>query len=382
MKIVHVSPTRFGPGGLLGGGERYPLELARALAASGADCELVTFGDAPAAWHDPSGLFVRVLRTRGHVGGHPAHPLAPALVAALGGADLVHVHQMRSAPALVAALGARLRGQRTAVTDHGLQGPDWGGRLQALFDRFLPVSAYSARLLGAPPARTTLLYGGADPERYAPHPDEPRDGVLFVGRLTPHKGVDRLLRALPRGARLTIAGSEGHDARPPESGYPALLRRLAAGRDVRFVVPAPDADLPTLYRRARVFVLPSVHRTLYGRAIRVSELLGLTLLEAMASGTPVVASALGGIPEIVEDGVTGYLVPPGDVDALRDRLADLLAHPRRAAAMGVAARARVLERFTWQACAARCLAAYATDAAPTPLRPEPSAAEAAPRRAS
>jgi len=376
VKIVHVSPTSFGAGGILGGGERYPLELARAQAARGADCELVTFGREPAAWDDPSGLRVRVLRARGHLGGHPAHPLAPALPRALSGADLVHVHQMRSAPALVAALAARLRGQRTVVTDHGLLGPDWGGRLHALFDHFLLVSAYSARALGTPPARTHLLFGGADPVRYASRPGEPRGGVLFVGRLTPHKGVDRLLQALPPGARLTIAGSAGHDPRPPERDYPALLHRLAADRDVRFVVPAPDAALPALYRRARVFVLPSVHRTVYGRAIRISELLGLTLLEAMASGTPVVASALGGVPEIVEDGVTGFLVPPGDVDALRDRLAYLLDRPRVAAAMGEAARARVLERFTWDACAARCLAGYAAAA---PGRPAPLPA---PRHAS
>src|SRR5581483_10142883 len=100
---------------------------ASALASGGADCELLTFGHAPAAWRDPSGLRVRVLRARRYLGGHPAHPLAPDLVAALRGADLVHVHQMYSAPGLVAALSARLRGQRTAVTDHGLLGPAWGG---------------------------------------------------------------------------------------------------------------------------------------------------------------------------------------------------------------------------------------------------------------
>jgi glycosyltransferase involved in cell wall biosynthesis len=354
-------------GGILGGGERYPLELTRALARAGADCELITFGRAPAAWRDASGLRVRVLRARGYLGGHLAHPLAPALIPTLRRADLVHVHHMHSAPGLIAALTARLRGQRTAVTDHGLTGNDWGGRVQALYDRFLLVSAYSAQMVRAPAARTALLYGGADAERYAPPADEPRDGVLFVGRLTPHKGVDRLLRALPAGARLTIAGSEGHDPRLPERDYPRLLRRLAEGRDVRFVVPAPDAELPALYRRARVFVLPSVHRTVYGRAIRISELLGLSLLEAMASGTPVVASALGGVPEIVEDGVTGYLVPPGDVDALRDRLAYLLDHPDAAAALGAAARARVLDRYTWDACAARCLAGYSSLVQPAQL---------------
>ena len=358
MKVVHVSPTAFGPSGLFGGGERYPLELARALAAR-VDCELITFGKERAAWREPGGLRVRVLRPRRYRHDHPAHPLAPGLVGALRDADLVHTYHFRSTPAIVAGLSARLRGQRTAVTDLGLQGSDWGGRLRALFDRFLMLTAYSARELRSPPERTTLLYGGADPARFAPRPDEPREGVLFVGRLTPHKGVDRLLAALPPGARLTVAGSTGHDPHPPECHYPAELRRLAEGRDVRFVVPTPDAELPGLYRRARVAVLPSVHRTLYGRTHRVSELLGLTLLEAMASGTPVVASGLGGIPEIVEDGVTGFLVPPGDVDTLRDRLAYLLDRPRVAEEMGAAARECVLARFTWQACAERCLAGYA-----------------------
>jgi len=145
---------------------------------------------------------------------------------------------------------------------------------------------------------------------------------------------------------------------------------------VRFVVPAAEAELPLLYRRARVFVLPSVERTIYGRTVPISELLGLTLLEAMASGTPVVASRVGGVPEIVEDGVTGFLVPPGDVEALRDRLAYLLAHPRQAARLGAAAREHVLARFTWQACAERCLAAYADLLAPAAItrsRPRTSA---------
>jgi glycosyltransferase involved in cell wall biosynthesis len=357
VRIVHVAPTAFGPGGLLGGGERYPVELARAL-ARGAGCELVTFGCEPAAWEESSGLRVRVLRARRHRHGHPAHPVAPGLVRALAGADVVHAYHFRSLPALMAGLGARLRGQRTAVTDLGLQGTDWGGRLHALFDRFLLISAYSADELRAPPERTTLIYGGADPARFRPEPAAERDGVLFVGRLTPHKGVDRLLAALPAGARLTIAGSTGHDPAPPERDYPQELRRLAAGREVRFVAPAPEAELPDLYRGARVCVLPSVHQTMYGRRHRVSELLGLTLLEAMASGTPVVASRLGGIPEIVEDGVTGFLVPPGDVEALRDRLAYLLERPRVAAEMGAAARARVVAEFTWERCAERCLGGY------------------------
>jgi glycosyltransferase involved in cell wall biosynthesis len=78
----------------------------------------------------------------------------------------------------------------------------------------------------------------------------------------------------------------------------------------------------------------------------------------MSSGTPVIASRNGGLAEVVEDGETGFLVEPGDVAALQDRLALVLSDRRLAARLGANARDRVLERGTWRACAERCLAAY------------------------
>lgn len=353
-----MAPTPFGVGGLFGGGERYPLELARALATE-VECELISFGRRGHRAREPGGLLRRSLPALGWLGGHPAHPIAPGLVSAISGAHVVHTHHMRSLPSRLAALAGRARRQAVVVTDHGLQGGDWGGLLPRLFQQFLLVSGYSARELRAPPVRTRVIYGGADPNRFRPEPSPSRSGVLFVGRLTPHKGVDRLIQALPEGACLKVVGSEGHDPRLPERNYPALLRSLSATREVRFLGPAQDDDLPACYRSAVVLALPSVEMTCYGRPVRVSELLGLAVLEAMASGTPVVASRLGGLPEIVEHGVTGYLVPPGDVVALRERLAQLLGDPELAQRLGRRAREVVCERFTWQAVAARCLAAYA-----------------------
>ncbi len=358
MRVIHVSPTPFGRAGLLGGGERYPLELARALAAHVA-CELITFGPNPSDMREPGGLRLRTLRPLAFLHNHPAHALAPGLPAALAGADIVHTHHMRSTPSRVAAVAARVRGQTTVVTDHGLTGSSWGGLLPRLFDRFLTVSAYSARELGAPPARTRVIYGGADPRRFFPDRDADRHGVLFVGRITPHKGIDRLIAALPPNTSLRIAGSEGHDPVLPERDYPHLLRRLAAGRAVSFLGAVSDEELPALYRQAAVLALPSVHRTCYGRHIRISELLGLVLLEAMISGTPVVCSRLGGLPEVVEHGVTGFLVEPGDEAELRERLDELLRDPPLARRLGRNARELALERYTWDACAARCLDAYA-----------------------
>ena len=351
-----MAPTPFGPGGIFGGGERYSLELARALSGQ-VDCELVTFGPRPGVTREPGGLRVRVLRPVGHLG-HPAHPIAAGLPAALARADLVHTHHMRSAPSRAAALVARIRRRPVMVTDHGLAGGTWGGVLPRLFDGFLTVSRYSASVLRAPAARTRVIYAGVDGERYRPAADA-RQGALFVGRLTPHKGIDRLITALPDGVALTVAGSAGHDPAPPERDYPQLLQRLAAGRDVRFLGAVPDDRLPELYRRAGVLVLPSVHLTCFGRRVGVSELFGLVVLEAMASATPVIASRVGGLPELVEDGVTGFLVAPGDVEELRERITEVLDDRRLAARLGANARERALERFTWSACAERCLAAYA-----------------------
>jgi len=124
MRIIHVAPTPFGAPGILGGGERYLLELARALAGM-VQCELLTFGTVAANAREPGGLLLRTLPARCYLHGHPAHPLAPGLFAAVRGADVVHTHQLRSTPAKMTALGAHLWHGRTAVTDHGLK--SWPG---------------------------------------------------------------------------------------------------------------------------------------------------------------------------------------------------------------------------------------------------------------
>lgn len=360
MRVVHVAPTAFGTEGIYGGGERYPLELARAIAAH-VDCTLLTFGRR-AVRAEEGGVRVDVLPARGHLRRHPAHPLAPGLPRALAGYDIVHTHQVWATPSRLAAATARVRGQPVAVTDHGLLGsralPSSAGRL---VHRFLTVSRYSAEVLGVPPERTAVIYGGVDTRRFNPAPGRPsRSGVLFVGRLTPHKGVDRLLRALPRGARLDIVGTAGHDLRPPESGYAAWLRQLAAEdrREVRFLGAVSDADLLELYRNTAVMVLPSVTETCYGKRVAISELLGLSVLEAMACGAPVVASRLGGLREVVRHGETGFLVEPGDVDDLRRRLEELLGDPALVARLGNNGHQLAVEQFTWDACARRCLEAY------------------------
>src|SRR5919106_4279273 len=111
MRVTHVAPTAFGGDGLFGGGERYPLELARALARY-VPCRLVTFGPDERHINDASGLEIDVLRARRFVGGHPAHPVGDGLVRALRGAQVVHAHQLRSRITTIALLAASARRQR------------------------------------------------------------------------------------------------------------------------------------------------------------------------------------------------------------------------------------------------------------------------------
>ncbi|MGH2813190.1 MAG: glycosyltransferase family 4 protein [Actinomycetota bacterium] len=358
MKVTHVVPTMFGADGLFGGGERHPLELARALSRH-VDCRLVVFGSRRRRIIDPSGLEIVVLRRLAQARGHIAHPVATGIAPATRDADIVHVHQMRSAPARVMALITALRRQPIVVTDHGLGGGGWFGLLPRFFSAFLTVSRYSAEILNAPKTKTSVILGGADTVRFRPA-DGPRRGLLFVGRVTPHKGIDRLVLALPDDVPLMIVGTAGHDRHPIERDYPRLLRKLSEGKPVEFADRVDDHSLAGIYRSALAFVLPSVHDTCYGTRVEISELLGLAAIEAMASGTPVICSRVGGLPEVVVDGESGFLVEPGDVRGLRAAIERLVRDPACAERMGRAARRRVLSHFTWDACAQRCLPAYAS----------------------
>ena len=164
----------------------------------------------------------------------------------------------------------------------------------------------------------------------------------------PHKGVD-VCRALPEGMRLEIIGRPiRHSSR--------RLAPLATASDVAFRQDCDDAALVSLPPRVCV-VLPSVYRTRYGDQTQVPELLGQTLLEGMACGAPAICTDVASMPEVVEDGVTGFVVPPNDPAALRGS-ASLRDHPARRREMGGAARRRVLENFTWPAVVRNCLEIY------------------------
>jgi glycosyltransferase involved in cell wall biosynthesis len=177
-------------------------------------------------------------------------------------------------------------------------------------------------------------------------------GALFVGRLLPHKGIADLIRGLPDGLPLTVVGPV------PDPATKDRLVELSRGKAVTFLHGLGDEALVHEYQRAMCVVLPSVYRTDEGYETVVPELLGQTLLEGMACGAPAICTDVASMPEIVEHGVSGFVVPPNDPASIGERLSWLRAHPADAASMGEAGRRRVLAKFTWTHTVDRCLEAY------------------------
>jgi len=187
--------------------------------------------------------------------------------------------------------------------------------------------------------------------------DPDRPYALFVGRITRQKGLTHLLAAaaeLPPDAQLVLcAGAADTPAERQQVADAVEKLQAQRGGVVWIEAMLPREQLVPLISGATVFVCPSVY-----------EPLGIVNLEASACGTAVVASAVGGIPEVVDDGRTGLLVPydpdaPGAFESgLAAKIAELLADPQRAAAMGAAGRERVLAEFGWAAIAQQTVGVY------------------------
>lgn len=313
--------------------------------------------------------------TRGYpVHRHPTSLMLPVPSVSRRAVALAREHGATTvwfgAAAPLALLGPHLRRragiERVVASTHGHE-VGWsmvpGGR-QALrrigrdTDALTVISRYTRGRFAAafgPDAVLELLPSGIDTDEFRPDPAarselRRRYGlgeapvVTCVSRLVPRKGQDSLIRVLGRvrarvpGARLLLVG---------DGPYRDRLHRLAAEHEVAehvvFTGPVPAGELAAHHAVGDVFALPCRTR---GGGLDV-EGLGIVLLEAAASGLPVVAGDSGGAPETVCEGYTGHVVPGRDLDALTDALAGLLADPDRARAMGAAGRAWMLRDWTW-----------------------------------
>ncbi|GAA3312034.1 glycogen synthase [Nonomuraea dietziae] len=314
------------------------------------------------------------------------------MAAACEGADLVHSHTWYAN--FAGHVAKMLYGTPHVVTTHSLEPlrpwkaeqlgggytlSSWAERTAlASADAIVAVSEGMRRdvLEAYPeiePGRVSVVHNGIDTVEYAPdrgvevlnkHGIDPsRPYVVFVGRITRQKGLVHLLRAarsFDRAAQLVLCAGA-----PDTPEIAAEVRGLVEGlgRDGVFWISEmlPKPEVIQLLTHATVFVCPSVY-----------EPMGIVNLEAMACETAVVATATGGIPEVVADGETGLLVPieqgrdgtpddPARFEAdLAERVNALLGDPARARRLGLAGRARAVEHFSWERIADRTMELYAT----------------------
>jgi glycosyltransferase involved in cell wall biosynthesis len=355
-KVASLTPLYFDEASCLGGGERYPLNLGIGVVeASGGEVvvELISYGEAALRRTLRPGVTLRVLPAANR----PKNALDVTsweLPAAVADADLVHVHMIYTRSNELAVLVAKQQGKPVVMTDHGGKSSTIGQELGILelADRIVAYSDFGASLYQTQ-APVTVIKGGVDGSLFAPpEPGRrpPRDRVLYVGRLIPHKGIDDLIEALPPELPLTVCG------RPYHEEYYRRLQTLARGKRVEFVTDADDARILDLYRRAWVNVLPSVYRDCYGQSHVAPELMGFTLLEAMACGTPAICSRVAAMPEFVRDGETGFVFDtPGQLAAQLRRLAG---DPELVERMGRAARRAIDEAFDLKVAGRKMLDVY------------------------
>jgi len=298
-----------------------------------------------------------------------------AMTAAAGGADLVHSHTWYAN--LAGHLSSLLYGVPHVMTAHSLEplrpwkAEQLGGgyALSSWCERTAIESAAAviavsrgmaadirASYPAVPADRVHVIYNGIDANQY--RPDHGRDAldrfgidpaepsVVFIGRVTRQKGLPVLLRAaewIDPSAQLVLCAGQA-DTAELQAEVTGLVEHLRASRSGVIWLPGmlAKSEVIQILSHATVFVCPSEY-----------EPLGIVNLEAMACGCAVVASAVGGIPEVVADGETGQLVPPGDEGALATAVNAMITNPAVAAEFGARGRKRAVAEFSWDKIAAQ-----------------------------
>lgn len=258
---------------------------------------------------------------------------------------VTHLHNhFAQASCTVALLAARLAGIPFSFTLHGpadFTDPRlWRLDAKIADAAFVACISHFCRsqaMLASPPdhwPRLHIVHCGVEPARYDASPAAGKN-LLFTGRLTAAKGVPVLIDAMPRirtvhpDVHLTLIGDGPDRARLQDQ-----VRRLGLSDAVTFAGYQSQDEVAQTLARSAVFVLPSF-----------AEGVPVVLMEAMAARRPVVATRIAGIPELVEDGMSGRVVSPGDGAALVDAVCDVLSDPGRAATMGAAGRHKVEAEF-------------------------------------
>jgi len=328
MKVVYITPTYFDDTSVIGGAERYATALATCMAKV-VDTTLVSFSRKRQSYSQGN-LKVEIYPVKHLIGGSIMNPLSFQYISSILGADIIHLHHIYTLISDMSCLTSFFLGKRTFVTEHG-------GGSSFVLNQKLPVfscysnliaqSEYTINFIPSELQKKAVpIKGGVDTNLFYPVTSQKREKkVLYVGRILPHKGINYLIEGFKLLERpdykLTIVGRVYGDH---SERFYQDIKQLAEGLPVEFIQDADDRRLLHEYRTAVVTVLPSVHTTCYGDYTPVPELMGFTLLESQACGTPVICTDAGAMHEFVNSGRTGLVVQQNSGEAISEGLRQFL----------------------------------------------------------
>jgi glycosyltransferase involved in cell wall biosynthesis len=359
VKVVHITPTYFDDSSIIGGGERYPSELALWMSKV-TDTTLVSFSARRRRYRQDN-LKVEIYPVRRLIHGNQVNPLSFRYLRSIGSADVVHIHNLHTVISDMACLVASWLGKRVFVTDYGGGGSLALNKRLPVFEGYQNAIAYSRfGLEFLPPElkrKAVLIKGGIDTKRFSPNGTQEREKkILYVGRILPHKGIDYLIegfRLLNRSDyRLKMIG------RVYSAEYYEYLKRLSEGLNIEFVHDADDEQLIHEYRTALVTVLPSVHTSYDGSHTQVPELMGFTLLESQACGTPAICTDAGAMSEFVLHERSGFVVKQNSPDAIARALQRLVSASPADYSQHVKSCAECTEPLSWEGVVGQHLQTY------------------------
>lgn len=326
MNVVHITPTYFDDSSLIGGGERYATELALWMSRV-VDTTLVSFSGERRSYRQEN-LKIEIYPVKHLIHGNPVNPLSFRYLRSIAGADIVHIHHLNTLVSDMACMIASILGKRSFVTDYGGGGSLTLNKRLPVLEGYETAIAYSQFGLDLMPPElkrnAVLIKGGIDTERFCANGTQQREKrILYVGRILPHKGIDYLIEGFRLLSRsdytLRIVG------RVYSEEYYEYLKPLSSGLNVEFVHDADDERLIREYRTALVTVLPSVHTSYNGSHTLVPELMGFTLLESQACGTPVICTDAGAMSEFVARDETGFVVESNSGERIAEALERVMA---------------------------------------------------------
>lgn len=350
LKILHITPTYFSPDSIMGGGERYVLELAKAMSQY-AEVKILSFGKNEKIFNDGS-VEILIKKPWFYIKNNLLNPFYLNLYKEFKEADVIHVHQIYTVLTEACILWAWVLKKPIFLTDHGGGGRTYLTRfnISKLATGLLLVSEYSSGRLKSLHANRQVIYGGVDESKYRPLAEfSPiKNKIISIGRILPHKGFHHLILAIQE-ENLTIIGQI------KDQIYLDYLKEISRNKNVTFIHDANDEKLMAELGTSSLAVFASTNKGISGETFSGEpELLGIAPLEAMAMNIPTLVSNIGAYPEVCFD-KTRFMFEHGNVDELKEKIKMILNDSKL---KSLNFNDHVRSKFTWEKAAMKCLKFY------------------------